>query len=178
MNMIRQKKYELARNSSRKLERWIFVENLRDEGFWLKQSLKEYFSRFHFKFSPNDDIRGKSSKAKNSHLLPSCSLIYIHSMSPDIFSSSLYFWRARVKVNVIFLCRDIKIISNTFMDISMYFPFALPFHAVSILRGVLRAKVWENILYRGCCLFISKYLLIFMRFSLLLSQRHIYHPPI
>lgn len=80
-----------------------------------------------------------------------------------------------MKVNVIFLCRDIKIISNTFMDISMCSPFAVAFHAVSILRGVLRAKVWENILYRGCCLFISKYLLIFMRLSLLLSQHRTTH---
>lgn len=56
------------------------------------------------------------------------------------------------------------------MDISMCSPFALAFHAVSILRGVLRAKV-----YRGCCLFISKYLLIFMRLSLLLSQHHTTH---
>lgn len=33
----------------------------------LKQSPKEYFSRFHFKFSPIADIR--DSKATTSHLL-------------------------------------------------------------------------------------------------------------
>lgn len=82
-----------------------------------------------------------------------------------------------MKVNVIFLCRDIKIISNTFMDISMCFPFALPFHEVSILRGVLRAKVWEKHLISWMLLiYIQVSVNIHVAFSAPFSAS--YHPPI
>ena len=98
------------------------------------RSQNEYFSRFHFKFSPIDDIASQKSSKKSSHLvlLASLLLIYIHSMSLDIFSSIFFLsvCGARVKVNVIFLC-DIKIISNTFMDISRCVRRA--FHVDSIL---------------------------------------------
>lgn len=47
--------------------------------FTSSQVSVEMFPQFHFKFSPSDDIA--ASVKKNSHSL----LIYIHSMSLDIF---------------------------------------------------------------------------------------------
>lgn len=80
-------------------------------------------------------------------------------------------------MNVIFLCRDIKIISNTFMDISMCSPFAPAFHAVSILRGVPRAKVWEQHLIAWMLfIYIQVSVNIHAAFSSPLPAS--YHPPI
>jgi hypothetical protein len=53
-------------------------------------------------------------------------LIYIHSMSLDTASDRGWGQRRLLKVKAIFLC-DIKIISNTFMYISIFFCSALLF---------------------------------------------------
>ena len=92
------------------------------------------FPQFHFKFSLSDDIA--ASVKKNSHSL----LIYIHSMSLDIFL-------VEGESKCHFLC-DIKIISNTFMFIyflDIFFSFLVFF--VLLLRNEIVSFVDVRCLY-------------------------------